>query len=250
MPQAAHQISPLPAPSSWQEKRQRLLCEDRRPSTQVVERLLELIDDTVLPRRLRLQREGRVLACFSIAHRKLLAVEIAGQPVAAGDAVSCAAQFARALNRLAQLSPDLAPEGAAHTPLPQFDVSPCRLPETTARCSAEQLRLALLDITVGTNTAPSVLDRAMSWARTDQTETNRTLGGDPHFHNILAKTLETLLRAHRSGENANLALRTSAMPLLQILPLQEDITLVTKSCPNSGTCVGGSLCVGRATRTR
>ena len=234
MAQVACQISPLPAPSSCLKKRHRLLFEDRPSSTQVLERLLELIDDTVLPRRLRLLREGRVLACFIVAHRKLLSVEIEGQPVAAGDAASCAAQFARALNRLVQLSPSLAPAGAKHSPLPQFDVSPCRIPETTARCSAAQLGKALLDITAGHNPAPSVLDCAMSWARTDQTGTSQTLGGDPHFHDMLVTALGTLLRAHRSGENANLALRTSAMPLLQILPLQKDVTLVTKSCPNSG----------------
>ena len=204
----------------------------------------------VLPRRLRLQREGRVLACFSIAHRKLLSVEIAGQPVAAGGAESCAAQFARALNRLAQLSPDLATAGAAHSPLPQFDVSPCRLPETTARCSAEQLRMALLDITVGTNTAPSVLDRAMSWARTDQTEINRTLGGDPHFSQHTRKDLgnpasRPLQRRKCEPCIAHLCHAAVANSAVTRRHHTRDEVL-----SQLRTCVGGNLCVGRATRTR
>ena len=240
MAQTAHHISPLVAPSSWQDKRQRLLFGDDAPASSLLtEQLLALIDDIVLSRRVRLFHGDRVVACFLIAHRKLLSVEIAGQPVAAGDAASCALQFARALHRLSQLFPKLAPAGDTTGPLPHLDVTPCRLPETAARCCAAHLRSALLHIPGGPQTPSSVFDRALASACMAATGSDLSVVGATRFHVMLEKTLQSLCVAPSNSAERAPAFRASAMPLMQILPVHPDVTLVVRYCPHVGKLWAG-----------
>ena len=222
MAEALRHTGPRPVPSSWQDKRDRLLFQDSPPATDSLERLLQLVDDTVLPRRLRIHRAGSVVACFLVAHRKLLAMEIAGQPVSPGDKTACAGQFARALERLAKLVPHLAPAAATNSPLPQIDITPCRLPESEARCSAAQLRAALAQI-AGGNAPVSALETALSAAVFDPRNPQMQLKGHAQFHGMLQTVLQRLRSDKMGGAGT---FRAAKLPRLQVLPLRADLTLV------------------------
>lgn len=226
-----------PAQTALQQKLERLHHPAERPA-RVLEQILDLIDDTLLARRFRLRRSGQVLAHFVVCHRKLLSLEIAGQPVAPGDPSTAASQFARALLRLDQLTP-----GADV----QFDHSGCTPPETALRCSATQLRRAINSVPrLSEAPGPEVacaLDQALSWGRIAPQEAQSvTLQGDSRFHAMIGAVLAQAAKdmaPDRRPQSPNAVHITTphtghpgqATAGLILLPIRPDLQLVIKHCP-------------------
>lgn len=213
-----NEVSPAQQPE-WQARLARVARHQPGPMDDtLLARLLQAVDETILPRRLSVICAQSTMATLVICHRKLVAMDVAGHPVHPETTAEAAVIFAAALRRLAHM--------LGTRPF-SLRSAPCRVPAGDMRCASGNLKQALMqdaklqDIPASPTLDPieQVRQSAFAWLETDQNCSNFVQGGDEKYSSCLQDSLRIARQIITSDRFLSDPIQWVAIPLSAELSL-------------------------------